>query len=268
MSRIVKKLTIYTDFISPYAYLAFHKLPGAIKSFRKSLPVGWKNKTYAAPPAVGLELSVSYRPILFASLLKAHSNIGPAEIPAKRAWTYRQVLWQAAASEPSIPMRMPASHPFNPLALLRLALAAAPSGSAGEVPAEAVEAAFAHVWAAGGDPHDPARLASLRSTLKLQRDPDGDEVKADLRANGEAALAAGAFGVPSFAIDGKVLWGCDALPMLSDYLSACARGIDGLPAADSWWGKGSAWESAPATPVGIARAAAEPATPAAVAKSR
>lgn len=263
MARIVKKLTVYTDFISPYAYLAFHKLPGAIAPFLSSLPVGGKNEGHAAPPAAGLELSVSYRPILFASLLKAHGNIGPAEITAKRAWVYRQVLWQAATSTPSIPMRMPASHPFNPLSVLRLALAAAPSGSAGEVSAEAVGAAFAHVWAAGGDPNDPARLASLRSTLKLQRDPDGDEVKADLRANGDAALAAGAFGVPSFAIDGKTLWGCDALPMLGDYLSACARAKDGVPSADSWWGKGSEWDSAPATPVGIARAAPKPAAPAA-----
>lgn len=243
MARIAKQLTVFTDFISPYAYLGFHKLPAAV-----------------AAAGAGLEISVAYRPILFASLLKTHGNIGPAEIPAKRSWVYRQVLWQAAASLPSIPMRMPASHPFNPLAVLRLALASSPAGSGGKVSADAVGAAFDHVWASGGDPNDATRLAQLREKLKLQRDPDGEEVKADLRANGDAALSAGAFGVPSFLIDGKVLWGCDALPMLTDYLRACAPaggGKQGMPAPDSWWGRGD-WDAAPQTPVGIARAAAKP----------
>lgn len=38
----------------------------------------------------------------------------------KREWTYRQVQWLAHQHE--VALQMPATHPFNPLALLRLAV--------------------------------------------------------------------------------------------------------------------------------------------------
>jgi 2-hydroxychromene-2-carboxylate isomerase len=90
------QLTFYVDFISPYAYLAFHALPKALE---------------------GLSYQVRYQPILFGAVLQHHGQLGPAEIPAKRLWTYRQVLW--LAQQQGCPLRMPASHPYNPLGLLR-----------------------------------------------------------------------------------------------------------------------------------------------------
>ena len=66
----------------------------------------------------GLTYSVGYRPVLFGALLKHWGHKGPAEIEPKRAWTYRHVLW--LAHRHGIAMQMPAQHPFNPLALLRL----------------------------------------------------------------------------------------------------------------------------------------------------
>ncbi|OOG82008.1 disulfide bond formation protein DsbA, partial [Hydrogenophaga sp. A37] len=68
------ELTFFYDPISPYAHLAFEKLPQAL---------------------MGLSVHVRYRPVLFAALLKAHGQLGPAEIPGKREWTYRQVGWLA-----------------------------------------------------------------------------------------------------------------------------------------------------------------------------
>ncbi len=105
----MKHITFYLDFISPYAYLAFEHLPEALK---------------------GLSYSVSYRPVLFAALLKHHGQLGPAEIAPKRDWTYRQVLWHAHSK--GIAMQMPASHPFNPLPLLRLASACGHARGPGE----------------------------------------------------------------------------------------------------------------------------------------
>ena len=92
----MKHIDCYLDFISPYAYLAFERLPRALE---------------------GLSYQVSYRPILFAGLLQHHGQLGPAEIAPKRDWTYRQVLW--LAREHGIAMDLPAAHPFNPLALPR-----------------------------------------------------------------------------------------------------------------------------------------------------
>ena len=59
--------------------------------------------------------------------------------------------------------------------------------------------------------------------------PDGgslvarQEVKDELRRNGEEALAAGVFGVPTLVIDGRIFWGYDATPMAHEYLIDPAR---------------------------------------------
>ena len=65
---------------------------------------------------------VRYRPVLFAALLDAHGQKGPAEIPAKRAFTYRFVRLAGDGSSASR-SSFPPEHPFNPLPLLRLAIA-------------------------------------------------------------------------------------------------------------------------------------------------
>jgi 2-hydroxychromene-2-carboxylate isomerase len=180
----------------------------------------------------GLSYEVEIRPVLFAALLKAHGNKGPAEIEPKRQWTFRHVAWQAA--QHGIAMQVPATHPFNPLPLLRLLVAAGANR-------HHTELVLRHVWEGGHDAADPARFAALRDALAPTRDPDGDDVKAELRANTDAALAAGVFGVPSFELDGRIFWGLDALPMLRDALA-------GGP-----WFDGPAWAEAGAPRPGVQR---------------
>ena len=205
----MKQITFYLDFISPYALLAFEKLPEALH---------------------GQSYAVDFKPVLFAGLLKHHGQLGPAEIPGKREWTYRQVLWQAHTH--GVPMDMPAAHPFNPLALLRLALACGSGGTANRYTCETI---FRHVWRGGADAVEPQRLEALRQLLAPLRDPASDEVKAELKANTEDAIARGLFGVPAMAVDDKLFWGFDALPMLSAYLKG-----------DAWFD--GAWEAAAARP--------------------
>jgi 2-hydroxychromene-2-carboxylate isomerase len=212
----MKQITFYLDFISPYAYLAFERLPQALQ---------------------GLSYAVEYRPVLFAGLLKHHGQLGPAEIGPKRDWTYRQVLWLAHRN--AIPTQMPAVHPFNPLALLRLALACGAKGLANRYVCETV---FRHVWRGGADATDPQRLHDLAAALQPARDPAGDEVKAELKANTDAAIAHGLFGVPTCAVDDKLFWGFDALPMLREYLEG-----------DSWFSDGD-WEAAHRVDQGLVRA--------------
>ncbi len=211
----MKRIDCYLDFISPYAYLAFEQLPRTLES---------------------LGYEVVYRPILFAALLKAHGQLGPAEIPPKRDWTYRQVLWQAGAL--GIPMQLPAAHPFNPLALLRLAWACARQGTPNRYVCETL---LRHVWRADGAPaDDPARLAQVTAQLAPALDPASDEVKLALKGATDAALAAGVFGVPTFAVDGRLFWGLDALPMLRAHLEGDAR-LDAV------------WQAGAGVGVGIAR---------------
>lgn len=218
----MKHLTFYLDFISPYAYLAFERLPQALQ---------------------GLNVVVDYRPILFAGLLKHHGQLGPAEIAPKRDWTYRQVLWQA--QHHGIPMALPAAHPFNPLSLLRLAMACALARGAATPNRYECERLFHHAWRGGLDAADPARLAALSTELLAGREPPAPEaVKQALQAGTDQALADGVFGVPSLVVDGRLFWGFDSLPMLREAL-------EGHP-----WFEKNTWDAVRGLPVGTARKSA------------
>lgn len=228
MSATLHEIDFFYDPISPYACLAFERLPQALS---------------------GLSFAVRYRPVLFAALLKAHGQLGPAEIPAKRDWTYRQVLW--LAQHHGVRLELPAAHPFNPLALLRLGLATATDDAPGETSRYVTEQLLHHVWHGGGDPLAPPRLDDLAQRLQAHmrergqpwRAPDGEAVKASLRRNTDEALARGLFGVPSMVAGGRVFWGLDALPMLREQLEGSA------------WSRSAAWEAVTALPVGVQRQA-------------
>ena len=176
----------YFDFVSPYACLCLHRL--------KEIPA-----------------RIIYKPVLFAGLLQHWGHKGPAEIAAKRRWTYRYCVWRARTLR--IPFRFPAEHPFNPLQHLRLALAC------GSRP-EPVKRIFESLWTTGANATDPEALRALCGELGV--DPSrlaADEIKSALRRNGEEAVAAGVFGVPSFVAGGQVFWGEDAVTFVADYLS-------------------------------------------------
>ena len=211
----MKHITFYLDFVSPYAWLAFERLPEALE---------------------GLSYSVAYRPVLLGALLQQHANPGPAGIAPKRDWTYRHVAWLGHAQ--GTPLDMPARHPFNPLPLLRQALACSGDGSVNRYVAGTV---LRHVWVGGHDALDPARLEVLAQALAEQVRPDAapDAAKALLRANTEAAQAAGVFGVPAFGVDGRIFWGLDSLPMLR----ACLQG-------DAWF-DGPGWDAVSQIPSGL-----------------
>ena len=212
----MKRVIFYFDVISPYAYLAFERLPQALE---------------------GLSVEVEYRPLLFAGLLQHWGTKGPAETAPKKVWTFRHVAW--LAHEFGVPIDTPAQHPFNPLALLRLAIACAPAG--GTPNRRSCELLFQHVWRGGHDANDAERLEALRRSLRLQRDPAGDEVKAELKQATAEAAARGIFGVPTIDVEGRLFWGVDALPMVA----ACLRG-------DAWF-DGPAWDAAAAMPQGVQR---------------
>ena len=212
----MKRLVFWFDPISPFAYLAFERLPQLLE---------------------GLSVEVTYRPLLFAGLLKHWGQKGPAEIEPKRAWTFRHVHW--LAHQHGIEMQTPAQHPFNPLALLRLMLACAPEG--GTPNRFVCDTVLRHVWHGGLDAADPARLAALEAALAPPRAPDCDAVKQALRDATQAALARGVFGVPTIEVDGRLFWGVDSLDMLRAHL----RG-------DPWFESG-VWEDAGAARPGVHR---------------
>lgn len=173
----------YFDVISPFSYLQLE----------------WLARDWP-------ELIIEPRPVVLGAVLAHHGQLGPAEIRGKREFTYRYVIWRA--QELGIPLRFPPRHPFNPLAALRLIIAAG-----GEL--AVVRAVFRHIWAQGRGAESVEELAPLAEELGIDdlaarlADP---VVKEALRASTDAALAAGVFGVPTLLVHGERFFGQDATP--------------------------------------------------------
>ena len=205
----MKSTIWYFDFVSPFAYICLYRL--------KELPA---------------ELSIEFRPVLFAGLLNHWGQKGPAELPTKRRYTYRWSHWWAQRL--GIPFRYPAAHPFNPLHHLRLAIAC------GSTPG-AVRKIFDAIWTTGRDASDPILLSNLVKDLGVrQEDLEEPEIKNKLKSNTDAAAQRGVFGVPTFEVDGELFWGADSIEFLKDFLgnpsvvrSPEMRRLDDLPAAAS-----------------------------------
>ncbi len=172
----------YFDFISPFAYLQSTRLQ-----------------------ELATHREIEFMPVLFAGLLKHWGQLGPAELPSKRQWTFEHCAW--LADRDGITLNLPAAHPFNPLPLLRLCL------TAGNTTA-VVERLFHYVWCDGLLPDNEESFAALCGEFELKpADTNNDYVKQQLRANGESAIAEGIFGVPSITFDQQLFWGYDATDM-------------------------------------------------------
>ena len=184
----MRSATWYFDFVSPFAYIGLHRL--------KELP---------------RDVAIEYRPVLFAGLLNHWGQKGPAELPAKRRYTYRWSHWWAHSL--GIPFRYPAAHPFNPLHHLRLAIAC------GCKP-EAIRRIFDSIWTNGENASDQGRFALLCGELNVTAEVlNAQEVKDTLRKNTEEAVQRGVFGVPTFEVDGELFWGADSIDFLRAFLA-------------------------------------------------
>ncbi len=190
-----KVLSFYFDYISPYAYLAWHRL-----------------QTFA--PEHGLRVAV--QPTLFAALLNAHGHKGPGEIAPKRAYMFKDCARLAAGR--GLPFEPPASHPFNPLPSLRASLLDMDEA----MRVKLVTRLYAATWAEGRDVGSAAVVAELCAGLGI---PDArarlaePALKRRLREATEGAIELGVFGVPTFVVDTELFWGNDSFPHLERFLA-------------------------------------------------
>jgi len=202
-------ITFYFDFISPYAF------------------IGWSQVNAIAERN---DVEVVAVPVLFAGLLDAHGTKGPAEIPAKRSYTFRDA-YRKAHRLGLPPLRPPPSHPFNPLLALRVAtIPLAPDEQR-----RLIDALFAATWSLGTGIETPAQVRAAALATRL----DGDalvaaastpEVKRQLRDATDHAIARGVFGVPTARVGDEIFWGTDGL----EHVEACVRGEDPVPRDLAW----------------------------------
>jgi 2-hydroxychromene-2-carboxylate isomerase len=180
----------YFDFISPFAYLQLSRF----ETFQE-------------------DLEINPVPVLFGGLLKHWGQLGPAEIPPKRKFVYRFFKWQA--DQNNIPFKMPPRHPYNPLAALRLCIAAG-----GQL--DHIRSVFQVIYGEGTQPDEPGGIMAIAKALGIddaEAAISDEKVKITLRVNTETAIKSGVFGVPTFLIDDQVFWGADATEMMLSYVN-------------------------------------------------
>jgi 2-hydroxychromene-2-carboxylate isomerase len=201
------------DFISPYAFLAWTQVRRIVAAHGRTVtPV----------------------PVLFAGLLDAHGTKGPAEVPAKRRYLFKDVARKAhrlgiGAVAP------PPAHPFNPLLALRIA--SLPEAILPPPDRDAViDALFAAAWTKRQAIDTPAAVSSVlrdagRDPGPLIEAAGAPEVKGRLRGATDAAIAEGVFGVPTAIADGELFWGTESLADLDLFLGGKLP-----PFSDAAWG--------------------------------
>jgi 2-hydroxychromene-2-carboxylate isomerase len=188
-------LRFHFDYISPYSYLAWHRL----KRF--------------APEH---DLVVEPKPTLFAGLLNEHGHKGPGEIEPKRMYMFKDCIRGAALL--GLPFEPPATHPFNPLASLRASLLDMEDDTRSEL----ITRLYSATWVEGLDVGSPEVVAGICTEVGI---PDAAErirdpaIKQRLFDAGREAIALGVFGVPAMIVDGELFWGTDSFPHLERFLA-------------------------------------------------
>jgi 2-hydroxychromene-2-carboxylate isomerase len=190
-------IRFYLDYLSSNVYLAWEELPAlAARHGRAIEPV----------------------PVLFAGLLGAHGQLGPAEVRPKAWWMAKNNLRKAALL--GLPLHPPAFHPFNPLLALRVS--SLPMEAAAR--ARLIGGLLRGVWAESRHVSDPDVVAQIATEAGLDGPAlvaaAGEPAAKDaLRAQTDAAIAAGVFGVPTMIVDGELFWGYDDFPWLERFLA-------------------------------------------------
>jgi 2-hydroxychromene-2-carboxylate isomerase len=205
-----RSVRFYFDYVSPNAYLAWTQLPAL---------------------AARHEVTIEPVPVLFAGLLEAHGQLGPAEVAPKMRWMFRNVVRKAALLR--VPLHPPAFHPFNPLLALRVSLLALDPAARWRL----VGALFEGVWVRGLHVSEAPVVVALADQAglagaELLAQASAPEAKARLRAQTDDAAGRGVFGVPTMEVGGELFWGYDDFPQIERALA----GTDPLtPAVWSGW---------------------------------
>jgi 2-hydroxychromene-2-carboxylate isomerase len=189
-------IDFYFDYLSPFAYLAWRKLPEITE------PRG---------------VAIRPRPVLFAGLLNHWGQLGPAEIPPKAVHIFKECARFAQLS--GIPFRSPKYHPFKPLTALRVSL----TQVSGPEQPRVIDGLFEAGWARGLDLGDAPTIVNTLNTLGLDgeslvRRASDPNAKNLLRENTVAAVERGVFGIPTMIADQELFWGLDQLPYLALFL--------------------------------------------------
>ncbi|WP_169054201.1 2-hydroxychromene-2-carboxylate isomerase [Nitratireductor sp. XY-223] len=186
-----KTVDFYYDFVSSASYIAYKRLPEMIEK------------------AGG---TINWKPMVLGGVFKAVGNSGPANIPAKGKWMFDDL--QRICSRHGFRFSVNPKFPLNTIMVLRGAVAAEKLGD--DVRKKYMDVMFDGAWANDDDLSDPAVVMELMDNAGLPAQEianmvQDQAIKDELRTNTEAAVERGAFGAPTFFVNGEMHWGQDRL---------------------------------------------------------
>lgn len=186
------------DVGSPTAYLAWKRLPKIVE------------RTGA---------TVEHVPILLGGIFKSTGNAPPGTIAAKGRWMADDMaIW---ARRDGTAFQMNPRFPINTTAMMRGCIAAQDRGEFHAY----TDAVFHGMWRDAKDMGDLAVLGATIAGAGLDAPAyaaaiEDQAVKDRLRANTEAAVAAGVFGAPSFFVGDRLFFGQDR----TDFVELALKG--------------------------------------------
>jgi 2-hydroxychromene-2-carboxylate isomerase len=229
------RLELWFDFSCPYAYLASRRAPHIAR-------------------AAGVELV--YKPMLLGGVFRGiGAGDGPMATlgPAKAAHNFQDMhRW---AEMFGAPFQLPAAHPMRTVRALRTLLALPHSRWP-----TAIDAIYAAYWQRAEDiTRDEVLAAALRGAGVSDADiadalGRADEMKDDLRARTDEAIALGIFGAPAWVIrrDGAaappiLIWGQDRMPWVDAALAGWEPDASTPPGGPHPFGEGMQGFRSPST---------------------
>ena len=202
-------IQFYFDYESPNAYIAWTQLPKLARRYG---------------------FDVEPVPILYAALLDANGQLGPGEQPTKGRWMRKNMMRKALLL--GIPLNKPAFLPFNPLIALRASILPFEE----QMQYALIDALFEAVWVRGLHVSEPGVVEGVLDEIglpgaELVTRAQSPEIKGQLRAQTDQAIAKGVFGVPSMIVGDELFWGYDDFP----YLELVLAGRDPIDPASMTW---------------------------------
>ncbi len=194
-------ILFYFDFTSPYSYLASEKIDALAERFGRK---------------------VQWRPVLLGGIFKALGTVSLVKQPGQAAYSVQD--FARSARYLGLPYAQPTTFP-----ILTVAPARAYYWLHGQDCALArrfAHAVFRAYFVDDRDIADTSVVLELAAKVSaggtaltgLENGMNDLAIKERLRAETEAAVAAGVFGAPWIIVDGEPFWGADRLPQIERWL--------------------------------------------------
>lgn len=185
-------IELFYDYSSPYSYLAAMKLPEVAQRTGATL---------------------EYKPFVLGAVFKAVESHPPATVVAKAAYQLQDL--QAWARDYGVPFNFPESFPINAIKAARMTIALIDHADRRRL----TERIYRAYWGERQDITESAVLLRLANEAGLDGEAllaatERQEIKDQLRAYTEDAIARGSFGAPTMFVGDQMFIGNDRLPFV------------------------------------------------------